>query len=126
MNTVSNTPVPSGPINIRLQRGIFLKSFPTSSGNPEFITYSKWREARVYQVDCDLWAGSYWLKKAREVGPRVRGAKRDLSPEEAQRVVREVLQHLRENGFQADVSTYEREPRVPHEGGLHPDGGGLE
>ena len=99
---------PAGPVSIKLPGGgMYLKSFPQSSSAPKFLTYSKGREARVYRIDCDVWGGSYWLKKVREVGPKVLGAKKDLSFEQAQPIIREVLQHLHANGFDADTSPYE-------------------
>lgn len=96
----------SGPVDITLRRGVWLKSFPEASLTPRFLTYSKGREARVYQIDCEFFGGTYWLKQVREVGPRVRGAKKDLTSEEARPVISEVLAHLRANGYSADVSPY--------------------
>src|ERR1051325_6054305 len=94
------------PVNIKLPKGNCIKSVAEGSNTPKFLTYCKGREARVYQVDCELWAGSYWLKKVYERGQRVRGSKRELSLREAQSVVNEVLACLRTHGFSAEISPY--------------------
>src|ERR1700682_6301492 len=103
--TKNITETPVGPVDIQLPGGVYLKSFPESSANPKFITYSKGREVLVYQVGCDLLEGEYWLMEVRETGPRLR-EKRELSREESEPILREVLQHLDAAGFTADGSSY--------------------
>jgi hypothetical protein len=97
----------AGPVDIKLGGAAYLKSFPERSPAPTCLTYDKGREALTYQIDCDLWEGKYWLKKAHECGSKVPGPKRQLSVEASRLIIKEVIAHLQTHGVPADECPYE-------------------